>query len=432
MNVLRLAAQLVLDGTRFRAGMREAQKVTRDFGRDAVGTLKGEMLGIFGTAALVNFAKESLKAVANMKDLAEQTGMTVSEVQKMEVAAVGLGLSTDEVAMAISRIGVARRQAAEGSEQERERFRKFGITLDDLQDPALRNVDLFTRIGKAIGDMPRTSALEEDMREFLGKTGPKMVDLLKSLSEVKINPISDEAIERIDKADKTLDRIGKRSRNLIAVIAAEGLGMFEKAWDEKNPLHLMDPVTKIMLGVKNAFWPTDKPGGITPKDGEWQGPKQPLFEDKAAKAAAISQQKADAKASQDLQEQLLRFRLATMNPAQQKAQREIEARSQMDRIGWMEDFDAFATRADIDGERSKLARMGAELAGSRGGSSLGVDSLTASGQLGGGRNIVVDNGPDKIVETIKQFLGKPAADTATAVKSIDQKTRPGTTIRGSL
>jgi hypothetical protein len=431
MNVLRLAAQLVLDGTRFRAGMREAQKATRDFGRDAVGTLKGEMLGIFGTAALVNFAKESLKAVANMKDLAEQTGLTVAEVQKMEVAAADLGLSTEEVSSAILRIGAARRQAAEGSEQERERFRKFGITLDDLQDPAKRNVDLFMQMGKTIEGMPRTVALEEDLKEFLGRTGPKLAALLEKLAEIKIDPVSDASVERIDKANKKLEATGRSLRNMIAQLAATEISSVEKLFSRDfltGAKELLNPLN-MWRGV---FGKDAKPGAITPQDGEWQGPKQPLFEDKAAKAAAISQQKADAKASQDLQEQLLRFRLATMNPAQQKAQREIEARSQMDRIGWMEDFDAFATRADIDSERSKLARMGAELAGSRGGSSLGVDSLTASGQLGGGRNIVVDNGPDKIVETIKQFLGKPAADTATAVKSIDQKTRPGTTIRGSL
>ena len=58
MNILKLAAQLVLDGKGFKAGLKEAEVSANRFGNNVAKDIKSKLAGAFGVGALVYGAKK--------------------------------------------------------------------------------------------------------------------------------------------------------------------------------------------------------------------------------------------------------------------------------------------------------------------------------------------------------------------------------------
>jgi hypothetical protein len=86
-----------------------------------------------GAAAFLG--TKGVQAIEEVKDLAEQTGLTTSEVQKLTKAAHSSGLEFGNFQTALSAGTATRKEAVESSEKLRKVYEALGITVKDLNNP---------------------------------------------------------------------------------------------------------------------------------------------------------------------------------------------------------------------------------------------------------------------------------------------------------
>lgn len=214
------AKQAASFGGRLKAG---AEDVSRD-----VLSGFGAPLGIAAAAgSMIEAYKSALDYASGLKDSSEQAGLTTMEVQKLGKAARATGLSFDDFGQALSQLDVHRREAAEGNEEMQAVFHRFGISLEELNSPALRHIDLLKKITAGTKEMDSATRLQ--LRDLLGRRGDKLGAALELVPGIKDeNLISDAAIQRLDEAEKRLAAIGSEIRK-NNVLAADWLNTMVEA-----------------------------------------------------------------------------------------------------------------------------------------------------------------------------------------------------------
>lgn len=193
------------------------KEAATDVSRDVLSGF-GAPLGIAAAAgAMIEGYKSALEYASGLKDSAEQAGLTTMEVQKLGKAARSTGLSFDDFGQALSQLDVHRREAAEGNEEMQAVFHRFGVSLEDLNNPALRHIDLLKKITAGTKEMDSATRLQ--LRDLLGRRGDKLGAALEMVPGIKEDTlISDAAIQRLDEAEKRLAAIGSemRKNNVMA------------------------------------------------------------------------------------------------------------------------------------------------------------------------------------------------------------------------
>jgi len=219
MADLRLTARLGLDKTGFDAGMTKATNQVMSFGAG----LAAQLAGAFSVAAMAQYLNGLTDTVTRIKDLSEQYGVTAGEVQKADFALKQSGLRFEDLSSALTALGRHRRDAAEGNEELLKTFDRFGITLENLNDPALRTFDILQKIAAAQKEGNLTAQEQVALMDLLGPRAAKLVNILSDLGTTKIDVISDDAIQRIDAAVKYLERFKQKLDQIAATKLAQVL-----------------------------------------------------------------------------------------------------------------------------------------------------------------------------------------------------------------
>jgi hypothetical protein len=210
MNILKLVAQLGLDGKPFKAGMKDAASSAKSIGSEIGGSFKAAIAGAFGAAALGAYIRGTVAAANTIKDLAEQFNATTDEVQRFGKAAKDAGgLTFNDIGGTILRLSQAREAAITGNDKMLATFNKYGVTLKQLQDPTLRNIELMQMLGHAMKDLSETD--RADLADLFGKTGQKLLATLLAVNELgPIELIRKEEIDALDEAVERLDEVKRR------------------------------------------------------------------------------------------------------------------------------------------------------------------------------------------------------------------------------
>jgi hypothetical protein len=214
--MLSLLAKLGLDISPFTRGLNAAQnagKRTADvFARDIGPSIKEGLFGALSVGAFAGGAKQLLDYAGRVNDLSEQFGLARQEIQTLAGAAEDSGIEFERLGGALDKIGQSRRDAAQGNAKLREEFAKFGISLADLNDPAKTNLELLKAIGVALATMTPTAAIRESFGELVGEKGQRLLELVKTLKELK--PVSILSDEEIGIVDKIGEQMGTTLREL--------------------------------------------------------------------------------------------------------------------------------------------------------------------------------------------------------------------------
>lgn len=210
---LNLLAKLGLDISPFTRGLNAAEsagkRTANVFARSIGPSIKEGLFGALSAGAFVGGAKQIIDYAGRVNDLSEQFGIAREEIQTLASAAEDSGLEFERLGGALDKIGQSRRDAAEGNAKLREEFAKFGISLADLNDPARSNLDLLKQIGGALATMTPTAAIRESFGELAGEKGQRLLELVKTLKELKpVSILSDSEI-------KTLDEFGDRANSIF-------------------------------------------------------------------------------------------------------------------------------------------------------------------------------------------------------------------------
>lgn len=206
-----------------------AEKIDGFFSKPFAGGLVGGALSGLGFGSIDQAIEHIVHRATEIKDLSEQLGISTDEVQKFEHATSAAGLSFGTFTRGLVAIGNGRKEAAEGNEDLRKTFAKFGVELNDLQNPLLRDIDLFQKLAGTARGMELDSAGRKELRELLGgRGGDKLVGVFEKLEHVHVTPISEDDLKNIDEATKAVERLGKELEAIGAKPIAGIAGGFNK------------------------------------------------------------------------------------------------------------------------------------------------------------------------------------------------------------
>lgn len=222
MAIFSLIAKLGLDGTSFESGLKRAGSMTDKF-RNSISAQLGAALSVAGIAS---FAAKVVQTADEIGDLSEQLNITTDDVQRLQVLASQTGVSFEAMAKSITKVSQERLKAVEEGGKAREYFAALGISVAELNDRSISNIDLIRRMGQAHQEAGKSAQTQSAMIEILGEKAFKAAGAISKISEMgEINLISKEQIQAIG---QMADRIDEVQRQMV-VQATPSVNFFADA-----------------------------------------------------------------------------------------------------------------------------------------------------------------------------------------------------------
>jgi hypothetical protein len=177
-----LTAKMVMDGSHFKAGIKEAESQVKHFGKDILGELKGEIATAFGAAAVIEFGHKVIEYIKHTKELSEQFGLTTDQVQEFGLSAIKSGQNVEFMAKKLEHLNEMRKKAGEHPFGEEARaLAKIGLNQDLIQGPK--------ETAELLGDISEKSmhsaTAANDFFEAFAKGGRKMIPILEEMRKAK-------------------------------------------------------------------------------------------------------------------------------------------------------------------------------------------------------------------------------------------------------
>jgi len=346
-----LRGKASLDASGWSRGLKQIQTETHKAGAQIGASLKSQIAGAFTTAAVASAARAVVDHVGRIKDLSEEYRATTSEIQVLDAAMVGMGKTAEDAGALLLKLGEARQQAGEGNTALAAKFEKFGVTMQDIQSPMKRNVDLFFQMGEALKGMKIDAGVESQLGDILGKSAPRFISAMQEMQTIRRTGgawiISPDEIENIDRASKALDK-------LLLKAKARGAGLLNQVLENPMQFLWVGNYASRMKDLWGGKGDTSFRGAGA--SGAW-GDSNPLFTSKPDKAQTdlLSDQ---AK----LLEEIDKLQRGLLDKGQKRAFLEGEIRKHMGNAGIMSDATDTAGRAIATEELSKATDLLRELA----------------------------------------------------------------------
>lgn len=128
--------------------------------RKKIGGVQGAIAGL----GLASFTRSAFLAADGMSDLANATGIAISQILELQVALELAGGRQDQVNAAITRFSLSIDEARQGSIQLQDTFAELGVSLDDLAK--LTDEQILQEVAKGFADVEtkgRAAALANDI-----------------------------------------------------------------------------------------------------------------------------------------------------------------------------------------------------------------------------------------------------------------------------
>lgn len=222
MPIFSFLAKLGLDTTDFQAGVKRAQSAASGLGKglnshigSGFKSLGANMAAAFSVAAVTSFASKVAETAGEIKDLSEFLGVSTDEVQRLQIAAEEANIPFSKIIGAFQNLEKKKAEALTGDEKAMGLFGMLGI------DPNGNSIDIL----KAAVIASEKGATQNAVAFEL--LGTKVVHLKRVVSELnslpKIDLISEQAINKIDQAEKVASRMWRRA--WMATVGATGNAM---------------------------------------------------------------------------------------------------------------------------------------------------------------------------------------------------------------
>lgn len=222
MAIFSLIAKLGLDGTAFESGLKRATSLSDKF-RNSIGAQLGAALSV---AAVTTFVSKVIETTDAIGDLSEQLNISTDDVQKLQVLASQTGVSFETMAKAITKVSQERLKAIEEGGPARDYFAALGISVAELNNKSLSNIELINRMGKAHQDAGKSAQTQAAIIELLGEKAFKAAGAISKIND--LGPINLITKEQIDAIGKMADRIDEIKRQML-VQAVPSVNFFADA-----------------------------------------------------------------------------------------------------------------------------------------------------------------------------------------------------------
>ena len=187
----------------------------------AVKTVGVALAGLVTSAGLAGFAllrviKGSADRADELRDVAQSLGITVEELSVLRFAATQAGSDFEEVQNGLRRLSVQITEAAEGSAEANDIFKRLGVSVSDTAGNVRPTSAIFADVADAFGRMQAGAAKTTLAVDLFGKAaGPALIPLLNEGSAgLKAFRAEAEKLgavtlsETADKADEFNDALG--------------------------------------------------------------------------------------------------------------------------------------------------------------------------------------------------------------------------------
>lgn len=222
MAIFSLIAKLGLDGTAYESGLKRASSLTDKFR----GSISAQLGAALSVAAVASFVSKVIETTDAIGDLSEQLNISTDDVQRLQVLASQTGVSFETMAKSITKVSQERLKAIEEGGKAREYFAALGISVSELNDKSLSNIELITRMGQAHQDAGKSAQTQAAIMELLGEKAFKAAGAISKINE--LGPINLITKEQIDGIGRMADRIDEIKRQML-VQAAPSVNFFADA-----------------------------------------------------------------------------------------------------------------------------------------------------------------------------------------------------------
>lgn len=237
MSIFNIFAKLSLNTSHFESGMKRAESSAVALGRTLGRYFTAGTLGV----GFATMSRQAVLAAVEIGNLAEQFGISTTQVQELQAAAESTGVSFQTLASAIDKVRQAKESALGGDVKSQDLLKRLGVSS---------NSDPF-QIVKQLGHAKDLNAVYE----LLGSKSERIMSALRSIHELSpIELIDEHQVRRLREADAALGRIQRIIKAMTAGFIA----------DRFNEADLAEVFGKMML--KYRFGIGGKPPSLPPSE----------------------------------------------------------------------------------------------------------------------------------------------------------------------
>ncbi len=222
-----------------------------------------------GAFSLSKMVVDTVKARAQLDDLAESSGLTVEKLSQLKAVAAVSGGGFEDLVQSVSKFNKAIVEAAEdGGSAAAKSFRKLGIDLKDASGQLKSTDQLLDQTAKTLGTYANSTTKSAMATEFFGKAGTKNLPVLNDYAEaigVAVTVTAKQAAEaeRLEKqwnllglmATTTKQRIGGE---LMPAVSALTDVLVDMRKESANSGDFLQKLT----GVKFSEWAAGAAVGV--------------------------------------------------------------------------------------------------------------------------------------------------------------------------
>lgn len=214
---------------------RETRKIERRFDQmsGGIGSRLRSIAGALGVAlsgaVFIGLVRDAARLADELGDVAQQLGITTSELQALKFAALETGLSNERLDTALDTLTRKLGDAATGSSEAQAQFRALGVAVFDAQGRARPFNVILEEVARKIGGLTNPTEQSAAAIDFFGKTGARLVPFLNEVSggldELTQRAsdagrvMSEETVAALGDANKELERF----RDWLRVASAEAV-----------------------------------------------------------------------------------------------------------------------------------------------------------------------------------------------------------------
>jgi hypothetical protein len=233
--------------TGLQAALNKAKSLMSSFGssiKSAMGSVGGQLAGIFGTGALIAFGKSAIDSAAQVAEGSKKLGLSAEEYQKLAYAAKQTGTDMDEVGAAFKKMSNVVTGAIAGDKAAIATLNSLGISLDEVKGKSPQQ--LFELMADALNQVTDSTQKAAYAQDIFGKGGMALIPMLDSFkalgkeAEAAGIIMSGEAVEAAHEFEKAMSKL---SETLKADVVNSGLINWLKM--------AADGMTAIVQGTEN-------------------------------------------------------------------------------------------------------------------------------------------------------------------------------------
>jgi len=220
MGILSMLVKLGLDSSQFEMGIKRAQSAGDKFGSSFKSSITSKIGGALSIAAVTGFAHSVSKAADDISDLSEQLNVSTDNVQRLQILAGETGVAFEKFSSVLSKVEEARIKATAGDADSIQTFKALGLSIEDLRNPQISNLDLSIKVAEAYKESGRSAETTAALIELYGiklKIAGASLAEFQSISDRGL--ISEKAISDLAKANALLEE----SQRLLQVKATPAI-----------------------------------------------------------------------------------------------------------------------------------------------------------------------------------------------------------------